>query len=147
MRTRNGRCLMAARTGMTLSGGVQLTDTGSELWANQVVLDRETGDSVAVGAVKVEYVDLSVKAGTAQAAGSHALAQAEPTHFCRASGDGPCDRIATFHGKPVRLCRAEARCRRLLSRLRRCSSGLLQGVRVRQAGRARCKLPRCTRCW
>lgn len=81
---------------MTLSGGVQLTDAGSELWANQVVLDRETGDSVAVGAVKVEYVDTSTKPG--------AGAQGEPTHILaeRAEMDHASE-VATFHGKPVRV--------------------------------------------
>src|ERR1017187_7473721 len=41
---------------MTLTGGVQVSDAGSVLWANQVALDRASGDSVATGAVKVDYV-------------------------------------------------------------------------------------------
>src|ERR1017187_4762935 len=32
---------------MTLTGGVQVSDAGSVLWANQVALDRASGDSVA----------------------------------------------------------------------------------------------------
>jgi lipopolysaccharide export system protein LptA len=89
---------------MTLSGGVQLTDAGSELWANQVVLDRATGDSLAVGAVKVEYVE-PPKAGAGPAGGvSHGGAQAEPTHILaeRAEMDHATE-VATFHGKPVRM--------------------------------------------
>jgi lipopolysaccharide export system protein LptA len=85
---------------MTLSGSVQMTDTGSELWANQVVFDRETGDSVAVGAVKVEYVEPPKKAGADPRGG----AQTEPTHILaeRAEMDHASE-VATFHGKPVRL--------------------------------------------
>ena len=41
---------------LTLGGGVQLTDAGSELWASQVELDHKTGDSEATGAVKATYV-------------------------------------------------------------------------------------------
>jgi lipopolysaccharide export system protein LptA len=79
---------------VTLSGGVQLTDAGSDLWAKQVVLDRSTSNVQAVGGVKVDYD--SSKAGTARAAGpTHILAErAEFEHSTE---------IATFFGKPARL--------------------------------------------
>jgi lipopolysaccharide export system protein LptA len=34
---------------VTLTGGVQFSDADSVLWANQVALDRATGDAQAVG--------------------------------------------------------------------------------------------------
>ena len=84
---------------VTLTGGVQMSDAGSVMWANQVALDRISGDSVATGAVKVDYVQDS----SAQA-GGRAGAQAEPTHILaeRAELENAA-KIATFHGKPVRL--------------------------------------------
>ena len=84
---------------MTLTVGVQVSDAGSVLWANQVALDRASGDSVATGAVKVDYVqDNSAQAG------GRAGAQAEPTHILaeRADLERATD-VATFYGKPVRL--------------------------------------------
>jgi len=84
---------------MTLTGGVQVTDVGSVLWANQVALDHRTGDSHAMGAVKVDYVQVAA-AGKASQPG----ATAEQTHVLaeRADMEHATD-VATFHGKPVRL--------------------------------------------
>jgi lipopolysaccharide export system protein LptA len=85
---------------MTLTGGVQLMDAGSVLWANQVMLDNKTGDSEAVGAVKVNYVqDNSTQRGAGRPDGT-----TEPTHILadRAERDHETD-VATFHGKPVRM--------------------------------------------
>jgi lipopolysaccharide export system protein LptA len=84
---------------MMLTGSVALTDAGSELWANQVALDRETGNARAEGAVKVNYV----QASSAQTASSQA-APAEPTHILADRAEMEhATQIATFYGKPVRL--------------------------------------------
>ena len=105
---------------MTLTGGVQLTDAGSELWASQVVLDHATGDSHAVGGVKVDYVQSSTHSTPASkdrspgtpAAGGTVMNGApggsgEATHILadRADMEHATD-VATFYGvngKPVRL--------------------------------------------
>jgi len=96
---------------MTLTGGVQVADAGSALWANQVALDHKTGDAHALGSVKMNFVqDTSTRnpnhdGGTvingAPAMGSQS---AEPTHILadRADLDHATD-ISTFYGKPVRL--------------------------------------------
>ena len=39
----------------TLTGRVQVSDTGSVLWADRVVMEQRTGDAVADGAVKANY--------------------------------------------------------------------------------------------
>jgi lipopolysaccharide export system protein LptA len=85
---------------MTLTGGVQLLETGSVLWANQVVLDEKTDDSEAVGAVKVSYMqDDSTQSGA-----GHAGTATEPTHILADRAERNHDTgVATFHGKPVRM--------------------------------------------
>jgi len=85
---------------MTLTGGVQVMDSGSVLWANQVALDHKTGDSHAAGAVKVDYVQDNSAQGSTPRAG----APTEPTHILadRADMEHAAD-VATFYGKPVRL--------------------------------------------
>jgi lipopolysaccharide export system protein LptA len=91
---------------MTLTGGVQVSDAGSVLWANQVALDRATGDSVATGAVKVDYVRSDAAgAGAARGASESGSQQgAEPTHILAERAElEHATSIATFHGKPVRL--------------------------------------------
>jgi lipopolysaccharide export system protein LptA len=40
---------------LVLTGEVQLTDAGSVLWADRVVMEQQTGDAEADGAVKVSY--------------------------------------------------------------------------------------------
>lgn len=84
---------------MTLSGGVQVTDADSMLWANQVTLDHGTGDSHAMGGVKVDYTaDSSV---TGKAKGD---SQAGPTHVLADRAElEKATKHATFYGKPVRL--------------------------------------------
>ena len=107
----------------TLTGSVQLTGQGSELWASQVALDRATGDAHAQGAVKVDYVQNAAaqaggtKAGSTQAASTqaastrsntHSAAQGdiEPTHILADRADlVHATDVATFHGKPARLWR------------------------------------------
>ena len=87
---------------MTLTGGVKVTDAGSALWANQVTLDKATGDSQAVGGVKVDYVeDEPQGGGTNGAPGA-----SEPTHFLADRAEmAHATQTATFHGKPVRMWR------------------------------------------
>jgi lipopolysaccharide export system protein LptA len=94
---------------MTLTGGVQVMDAGSVLWANQVVLDDKTGGSEAVGAVKVDYVqDNSTRNPTHDGGtvmnGAPSATPGEPMHILadRAERNNETD-IATFHGKPVRM--------------------------------------------
>jgi lipopolysaccharide export system protein LptA len=85
---------------LTLTGGVQLMDSGSVLWANQVVLDDKTGNSQATGAVKVNLVEDDP---TQRGAGRPG-ATTEPTHILadRAERDRATD-VATFRGAPVRM--------------------------------------------
>ncbi len=40
---------------LTLSGKVQVTDTGSVLWADRVAMEQKTGDAEADGSVKASY--------------------------------------------------------------------------------------------
>jgi len=84
---------------VTLTGGVQVSDAGSVLWANQVALDRATGDAQAVGGVKVNYAqDGSAPGSSIQAA------PAEATHIVAdRAGLEHASGAATFYGKPVRL--------------------------------------------
>ena len=82
---------------LTLAGGVEMTDAGSVLWANQVALDLGTRDAHALGRVKVDYVEDSAKTNAGQR-------NTGPTHILadRAELEHATD-IATFYGKPVRL--------------------------------------------
>ncbi len=86
----------------TLSGGAQVSDSGSELWANQVVLERKTGDTHATGAVKVNYATQPSK--PASGATARPSADSEPAHVLadRADMNHATD-VTTFYGKPVRL--------------------------------------------
>jgi lipopolysaccharide export system protein LptA len=99
---------------VTLTGAVTVSDVGSGLWADQVGLDRKTGDAHAVGAVKMNYVqDASIRNpthdggavvnGAPAASGTHA-APAEPTHVLADRAElEHATQVATFFGKPVRL--------------------------------------------
>ena len=85
---------------VTLTGGVQVSDAASVLWAQQVALDRATGDAHAVGAVKVNYLVQN----SAQTSGSHAAAPDEPTHILAERADlVHATSVAMFYGRPVRL--------------------------------------------
>jgi lipopolysaccharide export system protein LptA len=85
---------------VTLTGGVQFSDADSVLWANQVALDRTTGDAQAVGAIKVNYAGED----SAQAGGGRSTTQQEPTHVLAERADlVHATSIATFYGRPVRL--------------------------------------------
>jgi lipopolysaccharide export system protein LptA len=94
---------------MTLTGGVQLMDAGSVVWAKQVALDHKTGNSQATGAVKVDYVqDNSARNPTHDGEtvmnGAPSGSAGEPTHILadRAEMDHASD-VTTFHGMPARL--------------------------------------------
>ncbi len=84
---------------VTLTGGVQVSDAGSVLWANQVALDRATGDAQAAGAVKVNYLaqasgnQRSGLRGTAPGARSDSTAHrlSRRMWLLRAGGHGACD--------------------------------------------------------
>ncbi|MEO6817852.1 MAG: LptA/OstA family protein [Edaphobacter sp.] len=78
---------------LTLTGNVQLAEAGSVLWADRVVLEQQTGDAEADGAVKASY-QLSGK-------------ESEPVHVLAARGVFTHDvGLAIFYGavgRPVRL--------------------------------------------
>jgi lipopolysaccharide export system protein LptA len=78
---------------LTLTGDVQLTEAGSVLWADRVVLEQQTGNAEADGAVKASY-QLSGK-------------ESEPVHVLAARGVFTHDAgLAMFYGaegRPVRL--------------------------------------------
>jgi lipopolysaccharide export system protein LptA len=80
---------------LTLTGSARVTDAGCTLWANQVAMDRATGDAQAEGAVKVDYVQqASAQQGT----------PSEPTHILAdRAGLEYATGVATFYGKPARL--------------------------------------------
>jgi lipopolysaccharide export system protein LptA len=94
---------------VTLTGGVEVSDRASALWAGQVVVDRKTGDAHALGAVKVNYLqDNSAQAGglrgTAPGSASQQAAQAEPTHVLAERAElVHATSVATFYGRPVRM--------------------------------------------
>ncbi len=77
----------------TLTGSVQVSDGTSVLWADQVVMEQESGDATAEGSVKASYG----QPGSTE----------EPAHVLAARADLKHDsQIATFHGaagKPARL--------------------------------------------
>ena len=84
---------------MTLSGGAQIVDPGSQLWASRVVLERATGNAQAFGGVKVEYAQ-SARGTQKQGAQQNT----EPAHVLadRAELNHATD-VVTFHGAPVRM--------------------------------------------
>ena len=84
---------------MTLTGGVQLSDEGSTMWASKLVFDHKTGDAQASGTVKLDYVqDASAPANRPQAT------PAEPTHIVADRAElVHATKMATFTGNPVRL--------------------------------------------
>jgi lipopolysaccharide export system protein LptA len=77
----------------TLTGGAQLSNGTSVLWADRVVTEQQTGDATAEGSVKVSY---------GQAGGTE-----EPVHVLAAKADLKHSlQTATFHGTagtPARL--------------------------------------------
>jgi lipopolysaccharide export system protein LptA len=104
---------------VTLSGGVQVSDSTSALWADQVVMNQTTGDAHATGSVKVNYLQAnSAQAGGKPSAGlrgtapgatatgnpAQASTPVEPTHVLADRADlVHATGVATFYGRPVRL--------------------------------------------
>ncbi len=103
---------------VTLTGGVQVSDQTSVLWADQVVMYRTSGDAHASGSVKVSYLAQeggnqpsglrgTAPGATAPASTLQLATPVELTHVVAASADlvrgtG----VATFYGKPARLWQA-----------------------------------------
>jgi lipopolysaccharide export system protein LptA len=81
---------------VTLTGAVQVTDGDSTVWADQVVMEHESGDATADGSVKANY----------QPGGAQTGSGAEPTHVLasravmrHATG------VATFYAGAGKLAR------------------------------------------
>jgi lipopolysaccharide export system protein LptA len=98
---------------VTLTGGVEVSDRASALWADQVVMYRTSGDAHASGSVKVSYLaqaggnQPSGLRGTAPASTLQPATPIEPTHVVAASADVVrATKVATFYGKPARLWQA-----------------------------------------
>jgi lipopolysaccharide export system protein LptA len=78
---------------VTLTGGVQLSDVDSIVWADKVVMDRGSGDGTADGTVRVTY--LQPKESGDKPKGS----SAEPVHVLAVRGEFNRDsRRAVFYG-------------------------------------------------
>jgi lipopolysaccharide export system protein LptA len=84
---------------LTLTGSVQVSETGSVVWADRVVMEQTTGDAVAEGAVKASYAQAG-RPGGQQGAG-------EVMHVLAARGELKHDAaLAIFYGgmgSPARL--------------------------------------------
>ena len=77
----------AAAAQATLLGSAQLTQEGSVLWANRVVLAQGTGDTQAIGSVKLSY---------------HSSPTAEPVQVIATRADLQHESgLATFFGAPT----------------------------------------------
>ena len=90
---------------VTLTGGVEMSDAGSALWADRVAMDRATGDAQAQGSVKVNYApDDSAQSGAGPGSAPTQGAATEPTHIlAQRAVLIHASREATFYGSPVRL--------------------------------------------
>lgn len=83
---------------VTLTGGVQVSDAGSVLWADKVVARRGVGEATATGAVKASY--LEVRTGAAKSPGG------EPVHLTAARAEmAKATGVATFFGGEGRKAR------------------------------------------
>ena len=77
---------------LTLTGTVQVADTESTVWADRVVMEQETGDARADGAVRASY--LQPKDSDAKSA-----SPAEPVHVLAVRGEFKHDAgLAKFYG-------------------------------------------------
>ena len=115
---------------MVLSGAVRMNDASGAMWAQQVVLERATGEAHATGPVKVEYMQES-RGESSSVEPMHILA--ERAEVSRRSDS------ATFYGRPVRVWQGgnqvqapEVRVERAAKRMiaRSGSTGTGSGVRT-----------------
>lgn len=85
---------------VTLTGGVQVSDTGSVLWADKMMMEQQSGDGVAEGSVKASYVQPNSGAQGA-ASGSQDVAHVTGVRaeFKRAAD------MAIFYGEAGRAAR------------------------------------------
>jgi len=79
---------------LVLSGGVRMNDASGAMWAQQVSIERSSGDAHAAGPVKAEYVQ-QAGSGDAGSEPMHILAQRAEV---RKGNDS-----AIFYGSPVRV--------------------------------------------
>ena len=88
---------------LTLTGAVQLNDADSIVWADKVVMEHETGDGTAEGAVRVTY--LQPKDGDARSATAQ-----EPVHVLAVRGEFKHDTgRAVFYGNGPETASGRAR--------------------------------------
>ncbi|CAN5477111.1 hypothetical protein BH10ACI4_BH10ACI4_17360 [soil metagenome] len=84
---------------MTLTGGVQVSDGDSNVSADRVVMEQQTGDAVADGAVKASYSQPGQASQARQ--DSQAAPSAEVVHVLAARGELKHDAgLAIFYGAP-----------------------------------------------
>jgi lipopolysaccharide export system protein LptA len=85
---------------LTLTGAVQLNDADSIVWTDKVVMEHETGDGTAEGAVRVTYLQPKDSGTTAQ----------EPVHVLAARGEFTHDTgRAMFYGDRTDTANGRAR--------------------------------------
>jgi lipopolysaccharide export system protein LptA len=83
---------------LTLTGGAEITDAQSVLWANRVSMQQQTGDATADGAVKVTYLQAG-DSGQAGASSQPGDAGEQPVHVLAARAELKHDAgRATFYG-------------------------------------------------
>ncbi|WP_213806904.1 LptA/OstA family protein [Granulicella sp. dw_53] len=90
---------------VTLTGTVEVSDTGSVIWADRVVMDQQTGDAAADGSVKATYQQ-------AEQAGQPAAAAGEPVHILAVRAELKHDAGQAFFygvaGRPARLWQGDS---------------------------------------
>jgi len=83
---------------LTLTGGAEVTDAQSVLWASRVSMQQQTGDATADGAVKVTYLQTE-NSGQASASAQLGDAGTQPVHVLAARAELKHDAgRATFYG-------------------------------------------------
>jgi lipopolysaccharide export system protein LptA len=85
---------------VTLTGGVQVSDAGSVLWADKMTMEQQSGDGVAEGSVKASYVQANSGAqGAASGSQDVAHVTGSRAEFKRAAD------MAIFYGETGRAAR------------------------------------------
>ena len=85
---------------VTLTGGVRVSDAGSVLWADKMMMEQQTGDGVAEGSVKASYVQPNSGAqGAASSSQDVAHVTGVRAEFKRAAD------MAIFYGEAGRAAR------------------------------------------